>query len=43
VLNPDYIGELMREGPGQTLFGCAVLWLGLGMVTMRYMIRKSLS
>lgn len=43
VMNPDYIGELMQEGPGQTLFGCAVLWLGIGMVVMRFMIRKSLS
>ena len=43
VMNPDYIGELMQEGPGQTLFGCAVLWLGIGMVVMRFLIRKSLA
>ena len=43
VMSPDYIGELMQEGPGQTVFGCAVLWLGLGIVVMRMMIRKSLS
>lgn len=43
VLNPDYIGELMQEGAGQTVFGCSVLWLGTGMVVMRFMIRKSLT
>jgi tight adherence protein B len=42
VLNPDYIAELFQEGPGQTLFGCTVLWLALGMVVMRFMIKKSL-
>ncbi len=43
VISPDYIGELMQEGAGQTVFGCAVLWLGLGMLAMRFMIKKSLS
>ena len=42
VLNPDYISELFHEGPGQTLFGCTVLWLALGIVVMRVMIKKSL-
>ena len=43
VMNPSYIGALFEEGPGQTLFGAAVVWLGLGMIVMRTMIRKSLS
>ena len=43
VMSPDYIGELMQEGAGQTVFGCAVLWLGAGMLAMRFMIKKSLS
>ena len=43
VMNPDYIGALFEEGPGQTLFGCTVLWLGLGIAVMRSMIRRSLS
>ena len=42
VLNPDYIGELFKEGSGQTLFGVTVLWLALGIVVMRFMIKKSL-
>lgn len=43
VLNPDYISALLQEGPGQTLFGCSVLWLGVGLIVMRTMIRRSLS
>ncbi len=43
VMNPDYIGELMQEGAGQTVFGCSVLWLATGMVVMRALIRKSLA
>ncbi len=43
VLNPAYIAPLFREGPGQNLFGGAVLWLSLGLLAMRWLIRKSLS
>ena len=43
VLSPAYIAPLFREGPGQELFGVAVLWLGLGLLVMRWLIRKSLS
>ncbi len=43
VMNPSYIGTLFEEGAGQTLFGAAVVWLGIGMIVMRTMIRKSLS
>ncbi len=43
VMSPDYIGELLQEGAGQTVFGCTVLWLGIGMVVMRFLIKKSLS
>ena len=43
VMNPEYIGELMQEGAGQTVFGCSVLWLCTGMVVMRLMIKKSLA
>ena len=43
VLNPAYIAPLLQEGPGQNLFGIAVLWLSLGLVVMRGLIRKSLS
>jgi tight adherence protein B len=43
VLNPEYIAPLLQEGPGQNLFGIAVIWLSLGLLTMRQLIRKSLS
>ena len=45
VLNPDYIGELITRGAGADIVRLArVLWLATWvMVTMRYMIRKSLS
>jgi tight adherence protein B len=43
VLNPEYIAPLFKEGPGQTLFGIAVLWLSMGLLVMRWLIRKSLS
>ncbi len=43
VMSPDYIAELMHEGTGQTVFGCSVLWLGTGMIVMRWMIKKSLA
>ncbi len=42
VMNPTYIAPLMEEGPGQTVFGVGVVWLGLGMLLMRTLIRKSL-
>lgn len=43
VLNPSYIAPLFQEGSGQNLFGGAVLWLGAGLLVMRWLIRKSLS
>ncbi len=43
VLNPAYIAPLFQEGPGQNLFGIAVVWLSLGLLVMRGLIRKSLS
>ena len=43
VLNPDYIGALFEEGSGQTLFGVTVVWLGVGIWSMRMMIRASLT
>ena len=43
VLNPGYLAPLMEEGPGQTLFGSGVLWLGSGLLVMRWLIRKSLT
>lgn len=43
LMNPGYIAPLMQDGPGRSLFGFAVIWLGLGIVVMRGLIRKSLS
>lgn len=43
VMSPAYIAPLFQEGPGQQLFGGTVLWFGLGLMVMRWLIRKSLS
>ncbi len=43
VMSPAYIAPLFKEGPGQTLFGGGVVWLSLGIVVMRGIIRKSLA
>ena len=43
VMSPAYIAPLLEEGPGQTVFGSGVAWLGLGLFVMRTMIRKSLA
>ena len=43
VMSPAYIAPLFKEGPGQTLFGSGVVWLGLGITVMRGIIRKSLA
>ena len=43
IMNPSYIGSLFEEGSGQTVMGAGVVWLSLGIVVMRFMIRKSLS
>ncbi len=43
VLNPAYIAPLFIEGPGQSLLGAAVVWLGLGLLSMRWLIIKSLA
>lgn len=43
VLNPSYLAPMLEEGPGQTLFGSGALWLGMGLLTMRWLIRKSLT
>ena len=43
VLNPDYISALFEEGNGQTLFGVTVVWLAMGIWSMRLMIRASLT
>ncbi len=43
VMSPAYVTPLLEEGPGQTLFGGGVAWLGLGLLVMRAMIRRSLA
>lgn len=43
VLDPAYLAPLFEEKQGQALFGCTVVWLGLGLLAMRGIIRKSLS
>ncbi len=43
VLNPDYVATLFEPGSGQTLLGVTVVWLGMGILAMRFMIQKSLS
>ena len=43
VLDPAYLAPLFEEKQGQALLGCTVVWLGLGLLTMRGLIRKSLS
>ena len=43
VLDPAYLMPLFREKQGQAVLGCTVVWLCLGVWSMRTMIRKSLS
>lgn len=43
VLNPAYMGMLFEPGMGRTIFSGAVLSLGCGLLTMRSLIRRSLS
>jgi tight adherence protein B len=43
VLNPTYASVLVLEPSGRKVLGLAALMLGAGMLTMRSMIRKSLT
>jgi tight adherence protein B len=43
ALNPDYMSALFTTGTGRKLLGFAVLSLGIGLVTMRTIIQRSLS
>jgi tight adherence protein B len=43
MLSPDYFSLLFDDPTGRKLFGAAVLSLGMGLFTIRTMIRKSLS
>ena len=43
LINPAYIAPLFQEGPGQTLLGAGVVWLGIGLIVMRSIIRRSLA
>jgi Flp pilus assembly protein TadB len=43
VLNPEYMGRLFNDPMGQQVLGGAILSLGSGLMTMRTMIKKSLS
>lgn len=43
ALNPAYIGMLFEPGLGQKILSGAVLMLGIGLATMRSLIRRSLS
>ena len=43
VLDPNYLMPLLVDARGQTLLGCTVIWLGLGILSMRSMIRRTLS
>jgi tight adherence protein B len=43
VLNPEYMGRLFNDPMGQQVLGGAILSLGSGLITMRTMIKKSLS
>ncbi len=42
-LNPDYIGMLFQPGMGRMLLSLAILSMGCGLLTMRTLIRRSLS
>jgi tight adherence protein B len=42
-MNPSYIGSLTAPGAGRMVLGGAVFLLSLGVVTMRTLIKKSLS
>ncbi len=43
VLDQDYLLPLFTDQRGQTLLGCTIVWLCLGMLTMRVMIKRTLS
>ncbi|WP_428390432.1 type II secretion system F family protein [Lichenicoccus sp.] len=43
VLDPAYLMPLFREKQGQAVLGCTVVWLCLGVLSMRTLIRKSLA
>jgi tight adherence protein B len=43
VINPGYIGVLFTDPTGNTIFGAALVSLGVGMTTIRALIRRALS
>ena len=43
VMNPQYVGTLVSDHAGRMVLGAAVFMLTIGVVTMRTLIRKSLS
>jgi len=43
IVNPDYIVLLITDPTGQKVLGGAVAMLSMGMATMKFMIKKSLS
>ncbi len=42
-MNPSYVGSLITDHTGRLVLGSAIFMLSLGIVTMRMLIRKSLS
>ena len=42
-MNPQYVGTLISDHTGRLVLGSAIFMLSLGVVTMRMLIRKSLS
>lgn len=42
-MNPSYVGSLITDHTGRLVLGSAIFMLSLGVVTMRMLIRKSLS
>jgi tight adherence protein B len=43
LMNPGYIGLLFTDPQGRTLFGVAVVSLGVGLLSMRYITKRVLS
>jgi tight adherence protein B len=43
VINPDYMSVLFTDPTGNTILGAAIVSLGVGMVTIRALIRRALS
>ena len=43
VLDRAYLLPLFTDKRGQTLLGCTIVWLCLGLLTMRVMIKRTLS